>query len=192
MDEKCCNKVVILGDASVGKTTLVQRYKNGEKLLDLPEPSVQFSEMVFQKVVHGNEIQIKIWDTVGQEKYRGITPLIMKNASVGLFIYCDDIEGSFDSLSEWVSHFDQSCNGSKIIVYSKIDLSRSNIAKGKEFASSIGAQFFKTSSISGEGVDELFNYIFEIVAEKQNEYKTMDSSIEISSNGKSNESSSCC
>jgi len=67
------SKVVLVGDASVGKTSLLSKYL-ARKTSKPPCPTIGV-EFVTKVVKLRNDVPIKsqIWDTAGQEKYRAMT-----------------------------------------------------------------------------------------------------------------------
>ena len=83
-------KCVLLGDACVGKTSLVTRYLRGT--------FCQFSESTIgcsfnNKLIESDKYKYKldIWDTAGQERYRGLMPMYYRNAD--LIFLCIDFKG---------------------------------------------------------------------------------------------------
>lgn len=74
-------KVLLLGEASVGKTSLTNRYVKAEYT---PNYSVTLCLDVLRKVVHldNAKVSLQIWDTVGQERFRTITSSYYKGRKV--------------------------------------------------------------------------------------------------------------
>ena len=65
--------VVLVGDASVGKTCLLNRYiKNEFPKQKAPTVGVEFATKVVE-LEKGTKVKAQIWDTAGQEKYKAIT-----------------------------------------------------------------------------------------------------------------------
>jgi Rab family protein len=73
-------KMVLLGDVAVGKTSLSHRFVTGN-FLSNSESTVriafQSKNLSFKDAETGEEVQmnLRIWDTAGQEKYRSLAPL---------------------------------------------------------------------------------------------------------------------
>ena len=100
-------KTIILGDTSVGKTTLIKRF------LDLPvsqiEKSTSQGQNYTREVSHNSfpdkHIMLEFWDTAGQEKYRAITKFYYTNAKIAIFVYDCTNESSFHSLGTfWIQN----------------------------------------------------------------------------------------
>lgn len=83
-------KVVLIGDKSVGKTSLVRRLiDNHFSLMTESTIGTQFCSKVVT-VCSGEalvEIKLQIWDTAGEEKFRSVTPLYYKNSAAVLIVY---------------------------------------------------------------------------------------------------------
>ena len=69
-------KVILLGEAAVGKTSIIRRYY--DETFDFNESST-ISMSYVDKVVELNEKKYKliIWDSIGQETYRAVTKLFL-------------------------------------------------------------------------------------------------------------------
>lgn len=103
-------KLVIIGNKSVGKTSLVKRYTDNTFTNSVESTiGAQFcSKIVVLEPTPGNEVRVKlqIWDTAGEEKFRSITPMYYKNANAVVLVYDVTNEGSFESLSSWYQEVD--------------------------------------------------------------------------------------
>ncbi|XP_071611575.1 ras-related protein Rab-43 isoform X2 [Heliangelus exortis] len=92
-------KLVLIGDASVGKTCLVQRFKTGAFA------ERQGSTIGVDFTMKSLEIQgkrVKIWDTAGQERFRTITQSYYRSANGAVLAYDISKRGSFLSIPHWI------------------------------------------------------------------------------------------
>ena len=96
-------KVILLGEAGVGKTCIICRYVNGEYHEDtLSTVSVSFEEKTVKlKDENETEIKMEIWDTYGQEKYRNIVNIFYKKAKAVLLVYDLTSAESFEKMKEF-------------------------------------------------------------------------------------------
>ena len=80
-------KIVLVGDAGVGKTNLLSRYIKGN-LPKVPSPTigVEFATRTVP-LPSGGTVKAQIWDTAGQERYRAITSAHYKRAVGALLVY---------------------------------------------------------------------------------------------------------
>ncbi len=79
-------KIVFIGDVSVGKTSIMNRIVEN-KFKDYYEPSigVDFSTKIIKH--RGKTIKLQIWDSAGQERYKGLIPSYIKGASLVFVVY---------------------------------------------------------------------------------------------------------
>ena len=92
-------KVVLLGGAGVGKTTIVNHYDYG-KLSSFPElPTI--GAAFCKKQIKGKKFYI--WDTAGQEKYRALCQMYCRGASCIIGVYDLTSKSSLETLCELVN-----------------------------------------------------------------------------------------
>ena len=109
-DEKAC-KVVLLGEAGVGKKSIISRFihnKFEENLETTTGASYAGKNMIF-KDYHNTVVKFEIWDTAGQEKYRSLTQIFYKDASIAILVYDITNEESFDEIQNyWIEQIRES------------------------------------------------------------------------------------
>lgn len=99
-------KVVLLGEAGVGKTCLIDRFicdsfnKNS-----LSTTNASYAEKVVKfEECHNQSLKYEIWDTAGQELYKGLTKIFYKDAGAALLVYDITRKRSFDEIKNfWYS-----------------------------------------------------------------------------------------
>ena len=143
-------KLILVGDSGTGKTNLIS-----------VAAGLEFNSGIFtttscsyiQKIVKRNkkEYKINLWDTIGQEKYRSLTKIFMKDSKIVIFVYDITKRETFESLNYWKKIIEEIL-GNDItlgVVGNKIDLYFDEKVKeeeGQEYANSIGAKFILTSA----------------------------------------------
>ena len=138
------NKVILLGEPGVGKTTLI-RVSIGEKFEEIYTPSISLS--FFSKTVTFNNknYMFNLWDTIGQEKFKTLTKIFYKNSKVIIFVYNITDKKSFKNLEYWLDSVNTELGNEKYIkaiVGNKSDLFLNEQVKEEEarkFAISKGA-----------------------------------------------------
>ena len=178
--------IITLGDTTVGKTCLAQRFI-GQEFKDIKLSTI--GQECFIKIVNINnhEIKIKIWDTAGQERYRSIAISSIRNANGVLLVYDITKKNTYETLEYW---FKQIKNVLEIkdtpivLIGNKIDLKDSRevlYEKGEEFAKDHGIKFFECSAKSKINVDEAFNCLINDIYKKhENEFTIEDKNINLS------------
>jgi small GTP-binding protein len=167
---RIASKVVVLGDGAVGKTSLVHRFvKNKFKQTYSATIGVDIlSKNVELKRDNINySIDLNLWDMAGQEHFKLIRTKFYKQASSGLLVFDVTSESSFKNLENWVN---ESRNGigtdiPYVLIGNKIDLAEQrkiSFDQMKEFGQELGIQLdliIETSALSGEGVENAFDYL---------------------------------
>ena len=92
-------KVALIGNSGVGKTCIIQRFKDNT-FNDYSDSTISASS-VDKEIIRGKEKYIlNIWDTAGQEKYQSLGKLFYKDAYIILLIYDITNQKSLDSLKK--------------------------------------------------------------------------------------------
>jgi small GTP-binding protein len=157
------HKVVLLGDSRVGKTSIITRQMLGyQPATQNPTIGCHCSDIHFP--LDGQEVSLQVWDTAGQEMYRALVPVYLRNARAALLVYDVTDRESFQSLGHWHDTLLAVVpSGVRVyVVGNKIDLEDSAViedVQAKQFADVHSAQFFKVSAATGVGLDALFEKI---------------------------------
>jgi small GTP-binding protein len=157
-------KVVLLGNSGSGKTSVLNYALTGSPCALLqPTIGCNCSHRAFQTST-GESVTLNIWDTAGQELYRSIVPIYVRDASAGLLVYDVTDHKSFVGLEYWVGMLDAE-PGDPILLYvlcNKIDLVDGQPERddhARAYAAKIKAQFFKVSAVKGTNVDAVFKQL---------------------------------
>ncbi|OHS94076.1 Ras-related protein Rab-21 [Tritrichomonas foetus] len=163
LDEKSGAKVVLLGNSGAGKTSILQsQLQNLSNISIQPTIGCQFHEVPIN--INNETVALKVWDTAGQEVYRSIVPVYVRDAAAAILVYDITDLSSFQSLDQWRSLLleEQTGNVALHVVCNKIDLvddAKVDEKVALQFADKIGASFFKVSAIEGKGISELFTEV---------------------------------
>lgn len=156
-------KVVVIGDSTVGKTSIIHAYKN--ETVDINQgATVGFARTDFEKNLNGQKIILDVYDTAGQERYRSLGPIYYRDARYAIAV-CDLTRTeTLTSLDTWIQVFRESTEDSFVyVVANKCDLKdeiKISMDTLTQFAQDHDAQLFYTSAVTGEGIDSVFNYLF--------------------------------
>lgn len=173
-DYKFLFKVVLIGNAGVGKTCLVRRFTQGV----FPPgqgATIGVDFMIKTVVVDNEKIKLQIWDTAGQERFRSITQSYYRSAHALILVYDISSSTTFDCLPDWLREIQEYANSKvlKILVGNKTDRDDREIptAIGEEFAKQQGMYFLETSAKEADNVERLF---YEIAAELIEQARTKE------------------
>ena len=155
-------KVVVVGDAFVGKSCLLHRLRYGTMPRGGYVNTIGCEFFSFAADTEAGEAVLSIWDTAGHESFRAFTPSFLRNAHACLV--CADLSKASSSVADldwWANearrHSDQV---SLIVVGTKADLppAPDSAEELGHLAGSISAVLHRTtSSVTGEGVRALFH-----------------------------------
>ena len=114
-------------------------------------------------------VNLKLFDTAGQEKYRSVSKSYFRNTDGVLFVYAVDNLESFEDMKDWINLFMENHNGKKDIplylIENKNDLDR----KVEEYLIDdfLTENKFKFKSISAKlNDDNVINELFQELSEQ--------------------------
>ena len=154
-------KVPLIGDANVGKTSIVSRFTT-EKFTGNTTPTVGVSTAQITIKYQNKDVKLTIWDTAGQEKFRSLVPLYTRHASLLILVFDITNRETFDGLEDWFKKLREEM-GIKCPIFlcaNKIDLEekiqRDEI---KEWAEIHNTELFYTSAQTGDGIEDVFQAV---------------------------------
>ena len=154
-------KIVFLGDQSVGKTSIINRFIY-DTFEDVYQATIGIDFLSKPVYVDEKTIRLQLWDTAGQERFKSLIPSYVKDSSVAVICYDITNADTFKSVKTWVENA-RSMRGEEVILFiagNKSDLAEQRAVsdeEGENLASELGASFFETSAKSGDNVKTLFD-----------------------------------
>ena len=157
-------KVILLGDSSVGKSSIIQRlcFKDIEVS---PPATISIENYNYLIKVNDYIIRMNIWDTAGQEKYDSIVKKYYENADFGIYVYSIDDDKSFERIKTWFSLSNDNNNNemTSILLGNKKDLKEDKrkvtFEKGKKLAEEYQFYLFKEISCLDKSEEERKNIV---------------------------------
>ena len=163
-------KIILVGDTSVGKTNIINKYIKNEFHEDFfATIGVEFSHKQF--IIDNHKIKAQIWDTAGQERYKSITKAYYKGAKGAFIVYDITRQDTFDNIDKWRNDLISSCNQeiNIMLIGNKCDLEDKRAVtkdQGEEKAKSFGFSFLETSAYSGENLEKGFEMLIKEIYQK--------------------------
>jgi small GTP-binding protein len=158
-------KITLIGDSSVGKTSIITRYltNNFEEEVECTVSGVFKTKKI--KIDQCTEVELEIWDTAGQEKYRSLTKNFLQNSKGIVIVFDLSKEKTFDNLESWFNDVKEVVSETqivKILAGNKSDI-KSVIPeeKIKKFAEDHNLQYLQVSAKEGFNIE----WLFEILAQ---------------------------
>jgi small GTP-binding protein len=185
------HRVVTVGEESVGKTSITSRLI--DDTFNQYEPgTVGANYQQYSEEIEGTKMDVQIWDTAGQEKFKSLSPLYFRNAAAAVCVFSLTSKASFVNLKGCIDDFVKvaGTSASVFIAANKCDLvDEFEVAMDEavEWAQANRYPIFKTSAKTGEGIKEMFK---ELLAEL---YRTrVKGRMNLSLKGNKNQKSGCC
>ena len=154
-------KIILVGNSGVGKTAIINRYIMDTFTDELkPTLTMNYIEKIIE--INNKNIKINIWDTAGQEQYRSVNKLFIKNSKIVIFVYDITSKESFKDLDYWIKFIKNELGqmvllglaGNKMDLIEKEEVSEE---EGKELAKKLDAFFYLLSAKNDkEGIDTFF------------------------------------
>ncbi|KAF8470601.1 ras family-domain-containing protein [Kalaharituber pfeilii] len=164
-------KLVLLGEAAVGKSSLVLRFVNND-FQENKEPTIGAAFLTQKCNLPSRTIKFEIWDTAGQERFASLAPMYYRNAQSALVVYDLTKPTSLTKAKHWVAELQRQASPGIVIalVGNKLDLAipreeggnggrAVSTEEAKAYAEEEGLLFFETSAKTGEGVRDVFEAI---------------------------------
>jgi len=155
-------KVTLIGESSVGKTSIINRYTKESFSQELDSTlGANYSQKKITR--HGKKIRLDLWDTAGQEKYRAIGRHFYKESYIVCLVYDITNNDSFEKIkSIWYPDLKEYGEKLKIValVGNKLDKYLEEEVKeddARKFADEIKAIYKRTSAMEGTNIEDLFN-----------------------------------
>jgi len=158
-------KVVLVGDAGVGKTHILSRFIRGTLPRSVQATiGVEFATRTLS-LQSGGTVKAQFWDTAGQERYRSITRAHYRRA-VGAFLVYDIANTvSFEHIRHWVEDLREHAEPDIVImlVGNKTDLDQRQVqrATAEAYAKGLGLLFAEVSAVATTGIQDAFQRLLE-------------------------------
>ena len=157
-------KLIMLGDVAVGKTSIVTRFVDNEfKSTYHCTVGVEYKVKSLKLDPYTN-VNLKIWDTCGEEKYRTITRQYYRDTNGVVLVFDLTNKNSFDKLSVWLNDIKEygSNDTCIILVGNKSDVQDRKLSlfeEGKKLAMNYKMPYIEVSAKTGTNVLAMFENI---------------------------------
>ncbi|NWR94881.1 RB39B protein, partial [Furnarius figulus] len=158
-------RVIMLGDSTVGKSSLLRRYTEGV-FLDAVNQTVGVDFYVqFVELEPGLRVKLQFWDTAGQERFRSVTRSYYRNSAGAMLLFDLTSRASFESVRRWHREVTDTVQPSRLVfllVGHKSDLCGQRCVGHREaqrLAASLGAQYVETSAKDASNVALAFQML---------------------------------
>ncbi|KAF5358476.1 hypothetical protein D9756_001391 [Leucocoprinus leucothites] len=169
-------KIVLLGDQSVGKTSLITRFMY-DTFDNTYQATIGIDFLSKTMYLEDRTVRLQLWDTAGQERFRSLIPSYIRDSSVAIVVFditskfptlpllpCEQLTDSFMSTTKWIEDVRSERGNDVIIVLvgNKADLSdkrQVTLEEATAKATQMNIMFMETSAKAGHNVKSLFKKI---------------------------------
>ena len=175
-------KVLLIGDAGVGKSSLLLRFTEDTFGAAAPRPAdpgarrraapadehlgstigVDFKVKTVQ--LGGKTVKLTIWDTAGQERFRTLTSSYYRGCHGIILVFDVNERASFDNLKQWLDElelYSTTAHSSKLLVGNKIDLEDRQVTEQEatDFARQQAMMYLECSARTRVGIRQAFEEV---------------------------------
>jgi Ras-related protein Rab-1A len=154
----------------VGKTSLINRL-HYDKFSFSGGSNVQ-DYVISELIVNSKSINLYIWDTGGQERFRVITSSFYRGTQAVIYAFDVGEYSSFLNCEKWImegNRYLSECDVCQIIVGTKCDIGGKRIVSNEEansFAKRMGLCYFETSSKDNIGIKDTFIFLASLIIDQ--------------------------
>eukprot|EP00890_Picochlorum_soloecismus_P002264 jgi/Picsp_1/3038/NSC_01260-R1_ras-related protein rabh1b len=142
-------KLVFLGDQSVGKTSIITRFMY-DKFDTTYQATIGIDFLSKTMYLEDRTVRLQLWDTAGQERFRSLIPSYIRDSSVAVIVWVDEVRA------------ERGADVIIVLVGNKTDLvdkRQVSIEEGDAKARELNVIFIETSAKAGFNIKALFRKI---------------------------------
>lgn len=163
-------KLILLGEASVGKSSLVSRFTLSTFPDYMATIGVDFTGKTL--FIHDRPVRLQLWDTAGQERFFSLAASYVRASRVAILVYDVTDKESLVEAERWldVVRRERGEEVTVLLLGNKIDLVEDrqvSAEEGRAWAEERGLLHFEASAKTGEGVERAFVRVVEKALEER-------------------------
>ena len=170
-------KVIFVGDGRVGKTSIISQYVN--KNFTEEHILTTSGDKSFKSItIDDQTFDLEIWDTAGQEMFRNVNKIFMKNSKIAIIVIDITNINSMDGLEYWTKQIKENLKIEEIITAiaaNKSDLYEEKVINNDDIIAFQNKNninvFCETSAKDYVSINNLFQQCVKSYIEKQKEKK---------------------
>lgn len=174
-------KFLLIGDAYVGKSCLLNTFNNGKATNDyVATIGVDFASKSY--VIDAVDLKIQIWDTSGQKRFSTIIASYFRGASGIIIMFDITDKKTFDNVQDWLAQVRSFCGDDVqiLLVGNKLDLASERqveLNEAEDFAAKEKIEYLEICARDRSEVDGVIIDLSRLVlANRQKGYAGSDGS----------------
>ncbi|MFX1253567.1 MAG: GTP-binding protein [Promethearchaeota archaeon] len=167
-------KVIVLGDETVGKTSIIKRYVN--KIFSEIYRATIGVDISYNSVnINGNEVKLSLWDVSGQSIFNQVRAKFYKESDAAVLVFDLTRKKTFNNLHRWRKELDL-YSGKKdipfVLIGNKIDLEDLHEVQQEDIIDFVvknpDTPLFKASAKTGKAIEEIFLEVGKLIIQNLN------------------------
>ncbi|XP_034529417.1 ras and EF-hand domain-containing protein-like [Notolabrus celidotus] len=164
-------KVVLVGNSSVGKTSLLRSFCEG-RFHPSTTATVGIDYSVKTLTLDNMQVAVQLWDTAGQERFRSITKQFFRKADGVVVMYDITVEDSFWAVQPWLNNVQEAAGeGVPILLLgNKMDMDGQrevSFRVAEQLAYENRVIFFEVSAYTGKNVTESLTHLARVLIQQE-------------------------
>ncbi len=165
--DKFTFKITVIGDGTVGKTSLIKKFSEGSFEDDYIQTiGAEFSKHVEE--IDGDKCTLFFWDIAGQDTFHFLRPSFYDGSNAVIVVYSlenNEVgKESFSHVKNWHNMIKKHCGDIPVVLFgNKVDLVEENTLDDEEALEIVKKRnfigYFRTSAKTGEKVTQAFHTI---------------------------------
>lgn len=152
-------KIVIIGEAAVGKTSLVKKFCEGS-FLEGYKTTIGSDFYVKNFRTEDSNVSLSLWDLAGEHRFKSVLPTFCRGANGAVVCFDLTRRKTYIRLTEWIE-FLWEITGliPSILVGNKADLDDLRVVGSDEaadYAQQCSMSYYESSAKTGENVEDIF------------------------------------
>ncbi|KAI8371038.1 ras family-domain-containing protein [Blakeslea trispora] len=190
-------KLVLLGESSVGKSSIVTRYAT-DTFIEGREATIGAAFLARICSTEHRKVKFEIWDTAGQERFHSLAPMYYRNALAAMIVFDITKYTSFERAKLWVKELKRQGSPNLVIalVGNKLDLDQElreiSQQEAEEYAAEMQLFYVETSARLGTHIDHVFEGIADRIPEEQLNARSNNKKIDMERHSLKNRKACAC
>jgi len=184
-------KICLLGEASVGKTSLIKRFvfeEFDDKYITTMGTKVS-KKVVLLEIPDQNgtnikvEVTLAIWDVIGQHEYHSLVLKYFKDSDGGLVVADGSRFDTVQSMRNWIGSFNNTVGRVPLLLLINksdlFDVDTFNKQNLDELNLEFGTKYFFTSAKNGDNVEQAFNTLAKLMVKDSIQEKEISTLVQV-------------
>lgn len=164
-------KIISMGNAETGKSCIIKRYCE-KRFVSKYMTTIGIDYGVTKVSINDKDVKVNIFDMAGHPVFYEVRNEFYKDTQGAMLVYDVGNRDSFDALDSWVDEIKKDIGNAAdfegvtfAVCANKIDSKKRVVdeTEGQLWANSHGFQYFETSAQTGEGINDMFQTLFQSV-----------------------------